>query len=169
MGEETIEYLKRKCNALIDKACQLEQEISEKNRLIEQLQLQKNAFMHPEKEEAIGKELDENVSAKIVSGEEPAEEKKETIYETIFDLMEDANEELKQEGNLVLPAKPKVAAKSQKSVSEKIMKRIFYIIERMAKFLGVVILMLLISLAITVLMNSGLRNEVLEFIKNCIG
>lgn len=165
MGEADIKYLKSKCNKLIEKALQMENEIQEKDLMIKQLAEQKSMIEQQTSLETVeAKEIlpFENISD-FINPDDNFEDK----YKKILEMIKESNFKLQKK----IEAHPDDKEKKRdvkKSYLKRVREQIAEGIRRIYRGAALVILMLLVSLAITVFVNAGLRNALIEFIFNSI-
>lgn len=184
MGEADIRFLKTKCNKLIDKALQLEQELHDKDSIIKQLQENKKALensIQEQKEKVLQeKQLKEyqNIQQSVpenITNFELKEEKtiSEDIvnedapnymvtYEKVFEMIQAITTQMDNR-----PMEEIIVRKI--TFGGKILELITDGIGKILKFILLGGLMILLSLAVTVLLNEDLRNTLITFVKNCVG
>lgn len=170
MATEDIRILKAKCNKLIEKALCLKEEIERKNLEIEKLEEQKRALemaaseippnnqnvrhIEEEKEEIL-ETGEENMNLPVVVEESKVSRfTQQQILEMIYQVQ---NQEPRDEivvRNLTTKAK--------------IIEVVTDTVSSIFKFLLMAVIMILLSIAATVLLNEELRNTILAFIERCM-
>lgn len=199
MQDADIRFLKRKCNLLIEKALQLEQEKKNNELKICRLKEEKRTL-----EAALKKASPERISFSDMTQQDVEPIRQTSVEESQYDPPEAAAEEenreqLKQRfevavsppGNLsreretvspetILTMIQSLSAQLDNQPREEIVIRRLSaggkLLELAADILGKIVkglvlggIMLLLSLAATVLLNQDLRNMFLTFIRSCIG
>lgn len=170
MEAEDIRILKAKCNKLIEKALVLKAEIEKKDLEIKELEEQKKSLevAKPENSKVIPeseKNIQQDVETSEVAMELPQiiEERKfpqisqQQILDMIYTMQ---NQEKNPPEEIVI---------RHLSAKAKIIETITDMIAKILKFLVLAAIMILLSLAATVLLNGELRNMVIGFIERCIG
>ncbi|MGN1204251.1 MAG: hypothetical protein ACI4SA_04245 [Lachnospiraceae bacterium] len=170
MEAADIRILKAKCNKLIEKALCLKEEIEKKDLEIKELEEQKKSLdmaksetskVIPESEKII--EQDVETSAVTMELPQVIEERKipQISQQQIFDMIYSMQNQDKNP--------PEEIVVRHLSAKAKIIETVTDMIARILKFLALAAIMILLSLAATVLLNGELRNMVIEFIERCIG
>ena len=170
MEAEDIRILKAECNKLIEKALFLKEEIERKDLEIKELERQKkslemakpeNSKVIPESEKIIQQDVE--MSEEVMNLPQVIEERKfpqvsqQQVLCVIYRMQ-------KQEKN-----PPEEIVVRHLSAKAKIIETITDMIGKILKFLVLAAIMILLSLAATVLLNGELRNMVIGFIERCIG
>lgn len=170
MEAEDIRILKAKCNKLIEKALFLKQEIEKKDLEINELEEQKKSLemAKPEKLNDIPeneKIMEQDVVMSDTTMELPQviEQRKypQISQQQILDMIYTMQIQDKKP--------PEEIVVRHLSAKAKIIETFTDMIARILKFLVLAGIMILLSLAATVLLNGELRNTVIEFIERCIG
>ncbi len=171
MGEAEIRFLKMKCNKLIDKALQLENEIRDKDNIIKQLQETKKELqlsIQEQKDKQLQEKQLEDIKIQTI------------IPEIVKDIPpEDKNEILITDSNVVTYEKvcemiqTITAQMDNRPMEEIVVRKITFggkvlelITDGIGKIIKVILIggiMILLSLAATVLLNEELRNMLMEY------
>lgn len=178
MGEADIKYLKVKCNKLIDKALQLEKEITKKDALIKQLQKKKkllekriNEDLEKKKQEKENEEFEqENLS--VLQEEETKPNAEISVHDVgqNFDVTYSKIFEMIQSISTQMDNRPREEIVIRKvSTGGKILELLADGAGKLFKLIIIGGLIGLVSLAATILLNGELRNMVIDFVKSCIG
>lgn len=161
MGE--TEYLKAKCNALIDKALQNKKELEEIEQVIKKLEEEKESIlMRLEKAES-GKAQGENTEGKIAEkfDENHLYHEQFTVsFNQILQKMNELSAKIDTSGiqKEVIKLSPK--EKTRQLLQDYMM--------RLGKFLCMLAVMGVLSLLATILLDTSLRNMLIELLKECI-
>lgn len=170
MEAEDIRILKAKCNNLIEKALFLKEEIERKDLEIKELERQKKSLemAKPENSKVIPeseKIMEQDVLMPDTAMELPQviEERKypQISQQQIFDMIYTMQIQDKKQ--------PEEIVVRHLTAKAKIIETLTDMTARILKFLVLAGIMILLSLAATVLLNGELRNTVIEFIERCIG
>ena len=170
MEVEDIRILKAKCNKLIEKALFLKAEIEKKDLEIKELEEQKKSLevakpekskVIPESEKIIQQEVE--MSEVVMNLPKVIEERKfpQISQQQILDMIYTMQNQEKNP--------PEEIVVRHLSAKAKIIETITDMIAKILKFLVLAAIMILLSLAATVLLNGELRNMVIGFIERCIG
>lgn len=170
MEAEDIRILKAKCNKLIEKARFLKEEIERKDLEIKELERQKkslemakpeNSKVIPESEKIIQQDVE--TSEEVMNLPQVIEERKfpQISQQQILDMIYTMQNQEKNP--------PEEIVVRHLSAKAKIIETITDMIAKILKFLVLAAIMILLSLAATVLLNGELRNMVIGFIERCIG
>lgn len=170
MEAEDIRILKAKCNKLIEKALVLKAEIEKKDLEIKELEEQKkslevakpeNSKVIPESEKNIQQDVETSEMAmelpQIIEERKFPQISQQQILDMIYTMQ---NQEKNPPEEIVI---------RHLSAKAKIIETITDMIAKILKFLVLAAIMILLSLAATVLLNGELRNMVIGFIERCIG
>lgn len=167
---EDIRILKAKCNKLIEKALFLKAEIEKKDLEINELEEQKKSLevAKPEKSKVITEsekiiQQDVEMSEVVMELPQVIEERKfpQISQQQILDMIYTMQNQEKNP--------PEEIVVRHLSAKAKIIETITDMIAKILKFLVLAAIMILLSLAATVLLNGELRNMVIGFIERCIG
>lgn len=167
---EDIRILKAKCNKLIEKALFLKAEIEKKDLEINELEEQKKSLevAKPEKSKVIPEsekiiQQDVEMSEVVMELPQVIEERKfpQISQQQILDMIYTMQNQEKNP--------PEEIVVRHLSAKAKIIETITDMIAKILKFLVLAAIMILLSLAATVLLNGELRNMVIGFIERCIG
>ena len=162
--------MKAKCNKLIEKALFLKEEIERKDLEIKELERQKkslemakpeNSKVIPESEKIIQQDVE--MSEEVMNLPQVIEERKfpQISQQQILDMIYTMQNQEKNP--------PEEIVVRHLSAKAKIIETITDMIAKILKFLVLAAIMILLSLAATVLLNGELRNMVIGFIERCIG
>lgn len=188
MGETEIAYLKAKCNKLIDRAEQLSSEKQKIDQEIDVLLKRKDEIELKLKEQEIIGEPEPTVPGESIGRKDelmvipipdgnrydpdpedadgevvPAGEKELGIsYNQVFDMIRTLSAQMAE-----APREEIVIRRL--STGGKLLELLADGIGKVFRFIGLGILMILVSLAVTVLLNEPMRNTLIEFIRNCVG
>ena len=197
MQEADIRFLKQKCNMLIEKALQLEQE--KKNNELKICRLKEEKKVLEEKLRKQKNTSPEKTKIQVTPQINLMSEHKNDLSEAI--LKEDLSEQPRQNFEVAVRTSDNmVTVRERESVSQetilamiqrlstqldnqpreeivirhistggKILELASDAIGKIAKILILGGIMALLSLAATVLLNQNLRNMLIEFVRNCIG
>ena len=170
MEAEDIRILKAKCNKLIEKALFLKEEVERKDLEIKELERQKkslemakpeNSKVIPESEKIIQQDVE--TSEEVMNLPQVIEERKfpQISQQQILDMIYTMQNQEKNP--------PEQTVVRHLTAKAKIIETLTDMTARILKFLVLAGIMILLSLAATVLLNGELRNTVIEFIERCIG
>lgn len=183
--DENIRYLKAKCNALIDRAMLLEKQSRQLDQDIGELMARKADIeqrevvpqLQPEKSLERRQEPEENCLVPVIKTqifppdtadtEEDQDDARPGVesmipYERMYDMIKMLSTQME-----TTPREEIVIR--QLSTGGKVLELIADVIGKLFRGVGIMALMLLVSLAVTVLLNSSMRQTLIDFIRNCIG
>lgn len=180
--DENVRYLKAKCNALIDRAmllekqsCQLDQDIGDLMARKSEIE-QREVVPRTQPEPFENREPEENCLVPVIKTpafqpgidieEDPGDAQSgiESMipYDRMYDMIKMLSTQLE-----TTPREEIVIR--QLSTGGKVLELIADVIGKLLRGAGIVILMLLVSLAVTVLLNGSMRQTLIDFMQNCIG
>lgn len=188
MGETEIAYLKAKCNMLIDKAEQLNSKKQNLDQEIDALLKRKDEIeLKLKEQETVGKPEPSIPGEGIERKDElmvipvpdvnrfdpdpedagvesaPAGENELAIsYNQVFDMIRALSAQMAE-------APREEIVIRQLSTGGKLLELLADGIGKIFRFIGLGILMILVSLAVTVLLNEQMRSTLIEFIRSCVG
>lgn len=161
MGEAN--YLKAKCNALIDKALQKKKELEEINMEIQVLEEEKASIL-ARLENAVP-ETGQAAQAGMIQMGEARDEKmsQEQFISSYNQILQKLNELSER---VDVPEQREEVRKI--SVKEKAKQLARDYVARIIKFLGMLVAMGILSLLATILLDPNLRNMLIELLKECV-
>jgi len=166
-GEE-IKILKAKCNELITRLQQKQEELKQLNLEIAQLEEQKCSIEENLTQFEEDTTMDHIGLNKIGADEKPDKEEtrtQEAVVQNFNQMMETMQTLSKQLENS--PAPEKVVRR--KSSKERMLDGIKNVGRKVGKFLLMVAGTVILSLAATILFNENLRDMMWEILKECVG
>ncbi len=161
MGEAN--YLKAKCNALIDKALQKKKELEEINIEIQVLEEEKASILA--RLESAVPETGQAAQAGMIQMGEAGDEKmsQEQFVSSYNQILQKLNELSER---VDVPEQREEVRKI--SVKEKAKQLARDYVARLIKFLGMLVAMGMLSLLATILLDPNLRNMLIELLKECV-
>lgn len=175
--DENVGYLKAKCNALIDRAMLLEKQSCQLDQDIRDLMARKSEIEQREvvaRTQPENREPEENCLVPVIKTpafppdieEDPSDAQSgiESMipYDRMYDMIKMLSTQME-----TTPREEIVIR--QLSTGGKVLELIADVIGKLFRGAGIVILMLLVSLAVTVLLNGSMRQTLIDFMQNCIG
>lgn len=161
MGEAN--YLKAKCNALIDKALQNKKELEEINVQIQRLEEEKASIM-ARLENAMPKAEQGTESSTNKMGEAENEKLSQEQFVSSYNQILQKLNELSE--RVEVPEQREEVRKI--SVKEKAKQLVRDYVARLIKLLGMLVAMGMLSLIATILLDPNLRNMLIELLKECV-
>ena len=161
MGE--TDYLKAKCNALIDKALQKKKELEDIDLQIQRLEEEKDYILARLEIAVPEAEQGEETSTSEVGEAEDEKMSQEQFADSCNQILQKLNE-LSEKVDV-----PRPREEVRKiSMREKVKQLARDYVVRIGRFLGMLALMGILSMLATILLDSNLRNMLIELLKECV-
>ena len=158
-GVGETNYLKAKCNALIDKALQKKKELEEINMEIQVLEEEKASILARLENAVRGAES--GIHQEGESGDTRVSQ--EQFVSSCNQILQKLNELSER---VDVPEQREEVRKI--SVKEKAKQLARDYVARLIKFLGMLVVMGMLSLLATILLDPNLRNMLIELLKECV-
>lgn len=164
MGE--TDYLKAKCNALIDEALQKKKELEEIDLEIQRLQSIKDSLI-ARLEQEFENDMEEQIHLEMITPDNN-ENVQNLSQEQFAAFQTQMLQKMNELGEKIQIPQQEPERIRKVSVKEKTREIAIDIIHRAGKLLLMVLLMGIFSLATTILLNDDLRNMLIELLKECV-